>query len=201
MIIDNPINGLGAGGNQIISMSGSLVGSVFGSTAALWAPLIGTTGPIGAAIAGLVAAGAAIAGALGVGEGCGPTCVQATQIVNNAEPTFRANLAAYEAGQISQADAIANYQQMQAAVTQACSGIPGDAGTRCVGDRFPPSACTWKNNGQCWNWNIGYYVPLTQPSQTPMASPVSGNVSSMLSNPMVLVGGILLLVGLTSGDR
>ena len=63
MIIDNPHNGLGAGGNQIISMGGSLVGSVMGSTAALWGPLVGVTGPVGAAIAGLVAAGAAIAGA------------------------------------------------------------------------------------------------------------------------------------------
>lgn len=199
MIIDNPHNGLGAGGNQIISMGGSLVGSVMGSTAALWGPLVGVTGPVGAAIAGLVAAGAAIAGALGVGEGCGPTCVQATQIVNNAEPTFRANLAAYENGQIDQATAISNYQQMQNAVTQACSGIPGDAGSRCVSDRFPPSACTWKNNGQCWNWYTGYYLPLEQPSTTPMVSGVSSSVSSLVSNPMVLVAGILLLVGIT-GD-
>jgi hypothetical protein len=205
-------HGLGAAsGNQIVSVVGGTTGSLLGGTVAIWAPLIGVTGPVGVAIAGLVAAGAAIAGALGVGEGCGPTCVQATNVVNGAEPIFRQNLAAYENGQIDQVTAQNNYNQGWAAIVQSCGGIPGGAGKNCVGDR-QQGACTWKQTappqypgqpqvGDCWNWYNAYYEPLTYPAVNAPTVSAASNVSSLMSNPMLLIGGGLVLVGLMVGGK
>jgi hypothetical protein len=125
----------------------------------------------------LAASGVAkVLAALGIGEGCGVTCTQATAIVNQAEPAFVANVMQYEAGQITQQQAIDTYNNLWSAMAVACHAIPGTAGQTCLSDR-QQGACTWKQTadgdtlglpgvpdvGECWNWYLGYYVPLTYP--------------------------------------
>jgi hypothetical protein len=184
-----------AAGGAIAAAGGLVSGTVIGLP----------VGVVMAAVGALVALGSTIAGALHIGEGCGPTCIQATNVVNGAEPTFKMNVDAYEAGTIDQSTAVSNYQQMWNAVQQSCGAIPGTAGKDCVGDR-QAGACKWKSNGQCWNWDIGYHQPLLQPATVPYSGgPTSVDgaagsiVSSLTSNPMLLVGGVLLVVGLMAG--
>lgn len=199
--------GLSGAGSTIIGAAGGAAGTSIG----VFAPIVfgAAAGPIGIAVGAVIAAGAAIVSALGIGSGCGPTCVQATQVVNQAEPTFQANLDAYENGVIDQSTAQANYNNMWAAIKQACSGIPGAAGTNCVGDR-EQGACKWKQTGQpqypgqpaygdCWNWYEAYYRPLTlAPVNAPVSSTstiVGDLTSSLTSSPLLLVA-VAGIVGL-----
>ena len=133
----------------------------------------------------ILAAAAGVAkvlGALGIGAGCGVTCTQATAIVNDAEPAFLANLQQYEDGQITQAQAQATYNNLWQAMTVACAAIPGSAGQDCISDRQQGS-CHWNatgtpptpyspQDGECWNWYLAYYVPLTYP---PINAPVAAS--------------------------
>ena len=102
---------------------------------------------------------------------------------------------------------------MWSAIQQACGGIPGAAGKNCVSDRQAGS-CKWKqtaapkypgepNLGECWNWDAAYHQPLLQPALVPMSgSGVTGSLTSvandLMSNPVLLVGVGLLVVGLMS---
>ena len=197
-------------GSAVVGAAGGAVGVTVG---ALTPILFGAAaGPIGMAVGALVAAGAAIASALGVGSGCGPSCIQATNVVNSAEPVFKQNLDAYENGTIDQATAIANYNSMWTAMQQACAAIPGQV--NCIGDR-QAGACKWKATnqlypacppiGSCWNWNNGYYVPLTFPAVnapstngsvtgSSIGSGITEVVSSLTSNPtLLLIGGAIAL--------
>jgi len=195
--------GLGSAGSTAVAAGGQLAYPT--------AILIGgaAAGPVGLAVGALVALGASIAGALHIGEGCGPTCVQATNIVNQAEPTFKMNVTAYQNGQISQSQALSNFDQMWLAIQQACGGIPGVAGQNCVGDR-QEGACKWRDSsGQCWNWFIGYRDPLLQPSNVPfqdttgsVVSNVGNVVGSLFSgNAGLIAGGALVVLGLLlTGD-
>jgi len=200
--------GMGATGSQIIGVTGGTVatlgGTIFSSSALMsMLGISAAAGPVGIAVAGVVAAGAAIASALGVGSGCGQSCIQATNVVNQAEPVLKQNLDAYESGQIDQDTAQSNYAQVWTAVQQACGGIPGAAGQDCISDRAEGS-CKWKQTasptypgepalGDCWNWYEAYYNPLTLPALVPMqSSSVGGTVSSLVgdvtSSPLLLVG-------------
>jgi hypothetical protein len=176
--------------------TGSNVGTAVGGTIMAASPLAGPAAPVVAAVGALVALGSQIAGALHIGEGCGTTCIQATNVVNSAEPTFKMNLDAYEAGTIDQPTAQSNFQQMWTAVQQSCGAIPGVAGQNCIGDRQEGS-CKWKDKGQCWNWFVGYSDPLGKPATVPYSGVSTGSiVSDLTNNPMLLVGGVLLVVGL-----
>lgn len=188
--------GMGSTGSNVVTAVGGTIMSA--------AVLAGPAAPLVAAVGALVALGGVMAGALHIGEGCGPTCIQATQIVNQAEPTFKMNLDAYEAGTIDQSTAVSNFQQMWTAVQQSCGAIPGVAGQNCVSDRAAGS-CKWKDNGNCWNWDIGYHQPLLSPATVPYSGgtgiSTSNIIGTLTSNPMLLVGGALLVVGLmASGD-
>jgi hypothetical protein len=200
--------GLGVTGPNIVGTVGTATGAAI--TAA--ATTVGGTslfgvlgvsalaGPVGIAVGGIVAAAAAIAGMLGVGQGCGQTCVQATSIVNQAEPILKQNLAAYQSGQIDQATAISNYNQVWQSVLTACAAIPGTAGQNCVGDR-QQGACHYKDaTGNCWNWYIGYYVPLLTvvPSNTTNTSSLTslvegGGSGLMLAAALGIVGLIMVM--------
>lgn len=172
-----------------------------------------------APIAGLVIAAAQIAKALKIGYGCGPTCIEATKIVKQAEPLFNQNVDEYESGGIDQATAVSNWNQLWTAVQQSCGQIPGAAGSNCVKDRAAGS-CKWKQTaagaskgypgvpkeGECWNWDLGYYQPLLQPALVPYAgSGIAGSLdsitSTLISNPLLLVGAGLLLVSLMSKGK
>lgn len=199
-MIAYPNYGFGNTGSTIVSSVGGVTQTV-GLSLAKAGLIAGPAGAIVSAVGALVALAGTIAGALHIGEGCGQTCIQATQIVNQAEPLLQQNLAAYENGQLDQATALNNFDQVWGAVQTACKQIPGAAGSNCVSDRQAGS-CKWKgSDGQCWNWFVGYRDPLTKPSNVPYVGATVGGVdlTSLFSgstSTMLLVGGGLALVGL-----
>lgn len=97
------------------------------------------TGPVGAAIGGLIAVGSLIANMF---HGCGQTCVIATQDVNKFESqVFKPNLQAYQSSPVHtkslQAAALNNFDVAAKALYQACSDPSlGAAGQRCISERL-----------------------------------------------------------------
>src|SRR5579863_2442940 len=184
--------GLGSTSSEI-GAAGGAVGGTLASTVGAWAPLLGVTGTVGLAIAGGVALVTGLLSAFGVGNGCGQTCVTASNDANQIEAALRANLAAYQNGQIDQATAVANYNSNWQALVNACSNASlGTAGQNCIGDR-QQGACHFKDaNDQCWNWYIGYYMPLLQPPTN--APAVSSSLG--LTTPQLLGLALLGVVAL-----
>lgn len=135
---------------------GFLAGAtIFGMAASAAIPLIGV------AIAGLTAIGIAIAAQF---KGCGQTCVQTTQIVQQVEPLLLQNLNNYTGAPIHyaslQAAALNNFDTAWAAVVQACNQVGGQGGAGCISDR-QQGACHIKNSdGSCFNWFIAYRDPI-----------------------------------------
>jgi len=80
--------------------------------------------------------------------------VAATQIVDEAERHLIANLEAFEAGGLSQQQALANFEQVWAQVLASCSDPSlGDPGRRCISER--------QAGGQ-WDWFARYRTPIAQ---------------------------------------
>lgn len=158
----------------------------------------------------LAAAGIAKAlASLGIGAGCGQTCIQATALVNQAEPLLLQNLQQYEAGLITAEEAQTTYNNIWQGLETACSAIPGSAGQNCISDR-QQGACKWNATGTpptpyspavgtCWNWYNAYYVPLTYPPMT--AAPSSGGsvVSSVATSVSSSADTLASDIGLGSG--
>jgi hypothetical protein len=131
----------------------------------------------------LLAIGAALTGIITrMAQGCGQTCIDASNYVNEAEPYFVQNVATYTGSpvrtQSMQRQALANFDNAFTALVQKCQQIGGAGGTNCVKDRTS-GACKWHatpwtwtpssdgtytytpagSNGsgsQCWNWVYGY---------------------------------------------
>ena len=165
--------GLGAPSPILGAAGGAAAGTGALITAAGGAAL---AGPIGAA----VGAALALLGVLGVGGGCGQSCIAASNDANAVEVALKANLAAFLAGQISQSQAMANYQALLLQLEQGCSEIGGSAGQNCIADR-QAGACKWQTSpggwdeatctytapgaagsgSSCWNWQVGYSDPIS----------------------------------------
>ena len=173
---------------QVTQMGGTLASATIGTLSAtgtvalpaLTIPLIG---------AGVAAVTVAIA--LIKNSGCGDTCIIASNDANKIEPLLQQNAAAYLAGPrtvSSQQQALANFDQIWAALVQACSNPAlGNAGKRCISDR-QASSCKWQGaDGSCWNWFIGYRDPIANDlNVVPDPSPVAAAASSL---PSVFVSG------------
>lgn len=171
---------------------GSRIVSVAGSTAGAMVPLF-VAGPVGAAIGAGVTAVAAVLSALGVGRGCGQSCIAASQNADEIERALKGNLAAFEVGQIDQQTALANFDQLWAALQQACGQVGGDAGRNCIADR-QADACKWKNSaGECWNWFTGYRDPIAAAVAAPSMS-LTSRVASMSPAELLLAGLVGLVV-------
>lgn len=144
------------------------------------------TGGVGAAIGAIVAVAVLM---VKVFQGCGQTCVAASNYSNQVESQLlQPNLAAYVNSPIRtvsmQAAAINNYNTAIAALEQACGQASlGSAGTACIDERVNASSCQWKaqaggwtqnsdgtctwtpwgasgSGSSCWNWVIGYLDPI-----------------------------------------
>lgn len=141
----------------------AIVASVLGPAAA--------AGPIGIAIGGAVLAITQLSGTIShLIDGCGQSCVQATDIVNQAETYVQQIAAAYwqaptrtksfQAWTLQQLDAIF------AKVAQLCGQIGGTAGANCVKERltrgYRPPWCTDLNVplSQCGGWYDVTYDPI-----------------------------------------
>lgn len=154
-----PGYGLGQGGQQIMGATGQTL-----ITAGAVIPVAGPFVALAGAVTELLAS-------VGVGKGCGQTCITASNYANQAESLLKQNLSAYMAlatprAQSAQQAALNNFQQIWNGLVTACAGVPGTAGQNCVTDR-QQGACKWKDaNGQCWNWFIGYHDPIANDTQT-----------------------------------
>ena len=206
-----PGYGLGQGGQQVMQATGQTLISA-GAVIPVAGPFVALAG----AVTDLLAS-------VGVGKGCGQTCITASNYANQAETLLKQNLSAYMAlpsprPQSAQQAAMNNFQQIWNGLVTACAGVPGTAGQNCVADR-QQGACKWKDSsGNCWNWFIGYRDPIandktnndavgavmagTSGAATAAAtaaaatSPVSAGVggdSSVLWIGAALVAGLLLV--------
>lgn len=138
--------GMGATGPQILGVTGGALATAGVTVAALASPTIGRlapalaiAGPIGAIAGGVIA----LLGAIGVGQGCGQTCIAATEYANQSATLMQQNMQAYFSlpsprPKSAQTAALANFDALWAGLTssQAC-GNPqlGDAGKRCISER------------------------------------------------------------------
>lgn len=162
----------GLGGN-VVGPTGSTIASVAaagaattGSMLALFAGM-SAAGPIGAGVAALIGIGVAVANLF---QGCGQTCVEASNIANQLGDQLTQNLNAYLAIPAPryasmQAAALNNFDTGWNALVSACSDPTlGSAGKACISDR-QQGACTWKASPGGWsqdangNWNYTGYGP------------------------------------------
>lgn len=151
-------------------------------------------------------------------NGCGQTCVEATQIANSVGTPMTQAFHAYMDAPLhyysSQQTFLNLYNQLMTALRNACSNPQlGQAGQNCIADNSP-NACHWKTspggwiNGEfvwwgaagsgneCWNPYLMYQAvlqdPTVVPDPAPSASPVSGSVTG--SQPSSSSSSPLLLL-------
>jgi hypothetical protein len=136
-------------------------------------------------------------------SGCGATCVEATNIVNQVEPYLIQNMQLYfqnpsRTGCDQQA-ALNTFDTIWAGVKQGCSapGL-GTAGANCINERdataqgcvfgktqansYPPYCPVPYPVGQCWNWFLAYRDPIAN-DVPPGGSCAIGNVLGGLGLP------------------
>jgi hypothetical protein len=178
MYVPQPSRGFGAAtGGQDVTASGALLLQT--------APFTGPAAPF-VAIAGAITE---FLGAMGVGSGCGQTCVLSTQYANQAESYLRQNLAAYQAlpsprPLSAQTAALANFDTVWADLVQQCSNPAlGDAGARCISDRQRGSTAYGG-----WSWFSGYRDPIS--SDAVYDDSVAGAASNLVASAGSAVGSL-----------
>lgn len=189
-----PLSGLGDELVNIEQMASAGLSTTIGILGTLHALAVGGSliGPIGAAVAGALALGMALYKEF---QGCGQTCVAASQIADRVEPILRQNLDNYLSAPVHyysmQQAALNNFDFAWAALSKACSNAQlQEAGQRCIADR-QPGACHyhtspggWANGmyttpgpdgsgNTCWNWYVGYRSPIAN-DPTVVPDPVAG---------------------------
>jgi hypothetical protein len=165
MYVMSPARGLGATGGQEVAASGAAVLAA--------APFTGPAAPF-VAVAGLITE---FLGQMGVGSGCGQTCVLSTQYANQAEALLQQNIETYFAIPAprplsARTAALANCQTLWSDFKQQCNNPAlGSQGKTAISERQAGS-CAWKQPassvppwgtpaaGQCWNWDAGYRAPI-----------------------------------------
>lgn len=164
---------------QVASLGGSLAAGTVGVVASTGA-IAATTASIAIPAIGIGVAAVMVALALIKNSGCGDTCIIASNDANKIEPLLKANLDGYMAGPrtvASQQQALANFDQIWAALVQACSNPAlGDAGKRCISDR-QAGACHYGAPPNCWNWFVGYRNPIADDPYV-VSNPVDSIIQS-----------------------
>lgn len=139
-------HGMGMGGvTQDIDTGVTTAGAVAG--AAAQAGLLTGIG-VGASavpVIGLAVLGATVLlNAFHVGQGCGTTCIQSTQVVERILPVMNQNLQAAKDQSLQQGGCItgeqktallSNFDQLWNAMVQGCTQVGGAGGSQCVSDR------------------------------------------------------------------
>jgi hypothetical protein len=166
MYVAQPYRGLGVTGGQEVSSAGAVIMGA--------APYTGPAAPF-VAIGGLIVE---FLGQMGVGSGCGQTCVLSTQYANQAEALLGKNIAAYFAIAAprplsAQTAALANFNTVWNDFVQQCNNPAlGSQGQTSIAERQAGS-CAWKQPaasvppwgvppaGACWNWWAGYFSPIS----------------------------------------
>ena len=168
------------------------------------APFAGPAAPF-LAVAGLASDLLAV---LGVGSGCGQSCVLSSKYADQANQVLQQNLDTYMGLPVprdpqAQAAALRIFDAIWGDLQQACSNPAlGTAGKKCITDR-QSGACTWKQTAQggssypglvpaagaCWNWFNGYRDPIANDPNVGAAS-VSNLLSALTGGGSSSVGGI-----------
>lgn len=211
MYVRNQVRGMGdINKNQINQIVTTGAATTVGILAGLHAVIGGVAlaGPVGAAIAGVIAVGSLIATMFF--NGCGETCVRASQDADKYGALAQKNLQAYMSSPVHyaslQAAALNNFDTLLNALQTACSDPAlGAAGQRCISERLvkgnPAPWCPTKTG--C-DWITTMRDPIANdPNVVPDPSPVtqssqavSGAGSSALSslgiNPSTNVFGLSL---------
>ena len=185
----------------------------------LTAQALGTAASIPSPASPFLAIAAGLTALLGnIFSGCGQTCIASSNEANEVGNQMTNNLNLYLAQpqphyQSAQTAALANFDQMWAALVQFCSNPQlGSAGQKCISDR-QQGACTWKSspggwqqqNGQwtyvspgpagsgstCWNYFVGMRDPIANdPTVVPDPTPVSA-VSGVASSVSSVISSVL----------
>lgn len=188
-------NGLGTTppSSSLISTGVSVAGT--GLAAAASAGLLTSIGITAAMVPfiGPIVGGVVLAiAALGIGNGCGPTCTASTNVVNTIEPYMKQNLAAAQSqatangGCLTSAEVTAltgTFNSLWNYVTQNCGQVGGVGGKQCIADRQRGGKLDWFN----WYLDPINAYPVCQ------SSSVSESIASI--NPLYLAGaaGLVLL--------
>ena len=151
---------------------------------------------------GPIVAGITLAiSALGIGQGCGATCTQATDIVNQAAPLLQQNLDAatqtvQQSGCLTTDEVQVlenNFNQVFNAAMQGCAQIPAPGGTQCVADRQP---------GGKYDWTSYYLTPIKnmpvcQGSDASVSGSIVGSSSGFSGTTLLLIalGAAALMMG------
>jgi hypothetical protein len=164
-------------------------------------------GPAGGAIG--AAAGALAGGIADLFSGCGQTCTTASDYANTAQTLLQQNIQAYFDGQISQADALSNYNTIWGQLVSACNNPAlGSAGQNCISQRqqgacyfakaAPPQFPGQPATGTCWNFYNAFYLPIANdPGAAGVASSPLSSITSAItgdSTPWLIAAGIAGLV-------
>lgn len=143
-------------------------------------------------------------GALGVGSGCGDTCVLSSKYANQAESLLKQNRDIYEAiptprPMSLQQEALSNFDTIWNDLQQQCSNPSlGNAGKRCISDRARGGKFDW------FGWyrdpiandtNVYNDSQTPQLTQTGSPSTTSANASSV---PVSTTGNVSAIPSLTS---
>ena len=169
------------------------------------AGIISASGTLAAAVpvVGAIAGGVLLAYASlkNLFSGCGASCTQATQIVNQAEPYLKQNRDAFLAHPTvtNQKAALSVFDQTWARVVQLCSNPAlGAAGQRCISERQAGGSAPWCPTGTGCDWFILYRNPIANYSGPLVDDTPVGQVTGALGQQ---VGGIpvaVLLFGLVA---
>lgn len=199
----NTIAGIAASGAQATTATLVALGTI--------------SGPVGAAIMGLVTLGVGIAKLFG---GCGQVCTATADIANQVEPILAQNLNQYMSSPVRyrsmQVAALNNYDTAWAAFRQNELGY-GQQGQTSITERdqggchwhVAPFGWTQNSDGSwsyhnagpdgsgttCWNWRVAYRDPIAndpnvQPDPLPTSQAASAVVSALGLNPSTTVAGI-----------
>ena len=193
--------GLGATDPYLTSAGGAIAAA---------APLAGPAAPF-VAIGGLIVS---FLGQMGVGSGCGQTCVLSTQYANQAEALLQQNIETYFAqpaprAQSAQQAALANFATLWQDYQQQASAL-GSIGQQAISERAA-GGCQWKQPassvppwgspaaGACWNWDDGYRAPIaddpnvTDDSTAVAANPSIASTTAAVSSSASSSSGLLLV--------
>ena len=147
--------------------------------------------------------------AVGVGTGCGQTCIVASDYANKAELQMKQNLAAWQAlapeqkTKTIQSLAVQNYDQLWDGLVRACSDPQlGTAGKRCVSDR--------DRNGK-YPWAVYYRDPIAQTAViddtvpglfSGIAAPASAGLTWLEQNwEIAVIAGLIGVLALSGSQR
>jgi hypothetical protein len=136
---------------------------------------IGSSAAVIPVVGPIIAGVTQILGALGVGNGCGQSCITATQYANAAQSAMETNLNAAqqtvsENGCLTPDEVttlVNNYNTIWSQMVAGCQTVPGAAGQNCVSERAPTGK---------YNYQGAYLAPiLALPVCAPTASSVAGS--------------------------